>query len=101
MTINTQVMNLCTCETITYHCNPLQAVVAAYAQSCGDWNTWEYQTRYAHLATYGEHTVACCDWCAMLAYEDELPDMTDDEYARWHDLSFVLDGVRVGYTLTR
>jgi len=35
---------------------PKQAVMAAYAQSLGDYNTWEYEQRYGKLpqrATYG------------------------------------------------
>jgi hypothetical protein len=44
---------------------PREAVVAAYAQSLGDWNTWEYEDRYGHLREYGRDVVACGDWCAF------------------------------------
>jgi hypothetical protein len=37
-----------------------------------------------------------------IAYEDELPkDITDKEYDLWYENSWVEDGVRIGYQLTR
>lgn len=40
---------------------PREAVIAAYAQSLGDWNTWDYDTRYRHLVRInkGSRTIAC------------------------------------------
>jgi hypothetical protein len=61
----TIVMNLASHEKKTYFCSPENAVIAAYAQEHGDWNTWDYQTRYANLLEYGEHTVLCGDWSAF------------------------------------
>ena len=29
-------------------------------------------------------------------YEDDLPEMTDDEYSKWFEDSCVIDGVRMG-----
>jgi hypothetical protein len=43
---------------------PRQAVIAAYAQSRNDWNTWDYEGRYGTLVTEGKRTVACGDFCA-------------------------------------
>lgn len=47
---------------------PSQAVVAAYAQSQGDWNTWNYETNYRDkgLVRFGQslRTVFCGDFAA-------------------------------------
>jgi hypothetical protein len=48
-----------------YSCTPREAVIAAYAQSLGDWNTWQYAERYSECVVEGNHTVACGDFCAM------------------------------------
>ena len=96
MIINLTVTNLATLEQRTYCCPPLQAVIAAHAQDRGDFNTWQYEQRYASTATYGKQTVCCGDWCCPLMFEDELPAMDDAVYKRWFALSFLWDGVRVG-----
>lgn len=62
----TMVMNLSTCEKIGYSLEPIEAVVAAYAQNTRhDYNTWNYH-KYVGLVVSGEITVACGDWCALL-----------------------------------
>jgi hypothetical protein len=44
---------------------PSEAVIAAYAQEHGDWNTWNYgQHRYK--PQFGKRTVSLGDWCALL-----------------------------------
>jgi hypothetical protein len=44
----TIVRNVDTGEQRSYTLDPRQAVIAAYAQSLGDWNTWDY-ARYAPM----------------------------------------------------
>lgn len=44
--------------------SPREAVIAAYAQSRGDYSTWEYEGRYGGLVILGNLTVACGDFCA-------------------------------------
>lgn len=44
---------------------PREAVIAAYAQSKGDWSTWQYEERYGKLVEQGKLSVACGDWCAL------------------------------------
>lgn len=39
--------------------SPREAVIAAYAQSIGDYNTWEYEHRYGHLAKEYREIVEC------------------------------------------
>ena len=49
----------------SYSCEPRSAVIAAYAQSRGDWNTWNYERAYSHLVREGEHSFICGDFaCA-------------------------------------
>lgn len=45
---------------------PTLAVICAYAQDLGDWNTWEYGEKYADKAVVGKHTVFCGDFSAFL-----------------------------------
>ena len=57
------VMNLSTTEKIQYFgCSPRQSVIAAYAQSLGDWNTWDYTKRYDSLVEEGKYTFLCGDF---------------------------------------
>ncbi len=42
----TTVLNLATCHEQTFSCSPREAVIAAYAQSRGDFNTWDYEKNY-------------------------------------------------------
>lgn len=53
-----------------YLCGPSDAVIAAYAQANGDWNTWDYASKYSDLLVYGQHSVSCGDFCALLEVEN-------------------------------
>ena len=65
----TKVLNLATSEYITYSIPPEEAVVAAYEQSRGNWNTWQYPTFAEHLeARRGEYSVSCGDFAAITRY---------------------------------
>lgn len=61
----TTVMNLATREKQVYFCEPRKAVLAAYAQSFNDYNTWNYETRYGHLVLEGKFCLACGDFSAF------------------------------------
>ena len=56
------VLNLATMEKKIYSCSPREAVIAAYAQAKGDWNTWDYEKRYDYLVEEALHTFLCGDW---------------------------------------
>jgi len=61
------VVNLATLSEKTYcGLSPREAVIAAYAQDRGDWNTWGYSKRYGHLVRTGKVSVSCGDWAAIL-----------------------------------
>lgn len=51
-------------KTQIYTCAPQEAVVAAYAQERGDWNTWDYQARYGDLVIESDNFVTCGDFTA-------------------------------------
>jgi hypothetical protein len=55
-------MNLSSGDKQNYTCTPREAVIAAYAQSEMDWNTWQYAERYNSLVEEGEHTFLCGDF---------------------------------------
>ena len=60
------VVNLSTGDERTYTgISASEAVIAAYAQSRGDWSTWQYAEKYANMVTKGKVSVACGDWCTM------------------------------------
>lgn len=63
-----RVFNLATQEEKFYFCNPFQAVVAAYAQSFRDFNTWAY-SKYWMQVDYTKHTYLCGDWCVIHTLE--------------------------------
>lgn len=42
-----------------------EAVIAAHAQSLGDFNTWEYEERYGDRVEHGRATVRCGDFTAL------------------------------------
>ena len=48
-----------------YTCTPKEAVIAAYAQSRKDWNTWQYAERYRKLVEEGKLTWLCGDFSAF------------------------------------
>ncbi|HXK39407.1 MAG TPA: hypothetical protein VJ837_01050 [Candidatus Paceibacterota bacterium] len=50
-------------------CTPREAVIAAHAQSLGDYNTWDYEERYGSLVVNNKKTVRVGDYTA----EDLLP----------------------------
>ena len=50
------VMNLATGDKQEYSCSPREAVIAAFAQSRGDWSTWRYEQRYGNQVELGELT---------------------------------------------
>ena len=47
-----------------YSCSPREAVVAAYAQSLHDWNTWDYPSRYDEKVEASNLCFICGDFCA-------------------------------------
>jgi len=72
--MTTRVLNLATRQEQFYSSSPREAVIAAYAQSVGDWNTWDYEARYGSLAMMGRFTVSCGDFCATLEIANNTPD---------------------------
>lgn len=59
-------VNLRTGEKRTYiGLTQSEAVIAAYAQEHGDWNTWDYG-QHKYQVTWGKSTVACGDWTVKL-----------------------------------
>jgi hypothetical protein len=38
---------------------PTEAVIAAHAQSLGDYNTWTYKNKYGALVREGKYSVGC------------------------------------------
>ena len=49
-----------------YSCSPRDAVIAAHAQSLGDFNTWDYEARYDRLVSTGSETVWCGAFSARI-----------------------------------
>ena len=43
---------------------PSEAVIAAHAQSIGDFNTWDY-TQDKYPVEFGENGCACGDWYCL------------------------------------
>lgn len=58
----TKILNLRTGEWQAYSCSPRSAVIAAHAQSRGDWNTWNYKDRYDHMVESGQWHLFCGDF---------------------------------------
>lgn len=59
------VFNLASDKQMTYSLPAREAVIAAFAQSRGDWNTCEYEDKYAHLAKKGANTWNIGDFAAI------------------------------------
>ena len=59
------VRNLTTLETKEYTCSPRDAVMAAYAQEKGDFNTWECEQKYGHLVREGRACYGLGDWATF------------------------------------
>ena len=53
-----------------YSCDPRSAVIAAYAQSLGDFNTWGYADTYGHLVRTGRCGIHCGDFSARTVRSD-------------------------------
>jgi len=64
--MTTRVLNLNTGKSTFYILDPESAVIAAFAQSNHDFNTWDYDERYLPDVIHGSRTVACGDFTAML-----------------------------------
>lgn len=57
-TMTARVIELGTNNVFTYAgITPYQAVISAYAQSLGDYNTWQYDKKYAPLVKVGKYGV--------------------------------------------
>ena len=67
------VLNLYTGEYSYYskEIHPSEAVIAAYAQSKGDWNTWLYE-KYEDLLRESEDCVFCGDFSTFKRKNDEV-----------------------------
>lgn len=39
------------------------------------------------------------EYHANIFFEDQLPEMTNEEYNKWFEKSFIVDGVRIGFNL--
>jgi len=50
------VMDLINQKKYVYTCEPRIAVMCAYAQSKGDFVTWEYENKYSPLVLEGKYT---------------------------------------------
>ena len=64
-----KVLNLATGEWRTYVLlTPREAVIAAHAQSQGDFNTWDYQEKYKNLVRVSDtgKTLSCGDCSCVL-----------------------------------
>jgi len=60
------VTNLGTGKTLTFvGISPKKAVVCAYEQSRGNFNTWTYDENKAIVSTSGA-TVSCGDFCSII-----------------------------------
>lgn len=64
--MTTAAYNLRTGKSRLYSCSPREAVMAAYAQERGDWNTSDYGGRYAGVVEQTDLHVFCGDWGALL-----------------------------------
>lgn len=67
----TTVFNLLTGEAVYFTLNPEEAVIAAYAQSHKDFNTWNYQ-KYRSLVQRGTFYIFCGHFAAKQG-EDNGP----------------------------
>lgn len=64
-TVMVTVLNLATGEEQVFSCSPREAVIAAYAQSRGDFNTWDYEERYGAKVVRGRITWGLGDFAAL------------------------------------
>jgi hypothetical protein len=68
-----RVLNLTTRNYQIYTCDPRSAVIAAHAQSLGDWNTWDYESKYADIAQEGKYSWNCGNFSALKETKDDKP----------------------------
>ena len=62
-----KVLNLGTGKHVTYSLPPEEAVVAAYEQNRGNFNTWQYAAFADHpKARRGQYSVSCGDFAAII-----------------------------------
>jgi hypothetical protein len=60
---------------------------------------WQH-SETGRLVWLDETVVPGYGWSPIpIMYEDELPDMTNDEYGKWFADSAIVDGVRMGYRI--
>jgi len=59
------VYNLSNDDSSQYSCSAIEAVIAAYAQSRGDYNTWDYSHNYSHLVVVAPISVSIGDFSAF------------------------------------
>jgi len=64
-----RVYNLFTGDKQYYTCDPESAVIAAYAQSFNDYNTWDYKEKYSYLVGKTEHCIFCGDFGTVISKE--------------------------------
>jgi len=64
MVMVTEVIHLGTAEIRVYTLPPREAVIAAYHQARGNYNTWTYPNLNTPLYE-GERTIAAGEWCAL------------------------------------
>lgn len=64
-TYKVTVVNLATGDEQTFFCAAREAVIAAYAQSRGDFNTWDYEERYGAKVVCGRITWGLGDFAAL------------------------------------
>jgi hypothetical protein len=62
----TTVLNLVTGDKLIYTCTPREAVIAAYAQSRGDFNAWDYEQRYGVLVKTDKDTYQLGDYSTFI-----------------------------------
>lgn len=73
--MRTRVLHLGKSGEQIFTCSPREAVIAAYAQSLGDWNTWDYAEKYGDQVMSGKITVSCGDFVSL-----------QDQNSKWHQL---------------
>ena len=82
------VVNLATNERRQYTCSPREAVIAAYAQSKGDNNTWNYSERYDCMVQRYRLWYFLNDWACRHAEEDNQPtaeQIADHNASLWRE----------------
>lgn len=69
--MTTKVLHLNTDKHQVYSLPPEEAVIAAYEQSRGNYNTWQYAAFADHSETRrGQYSVSCGDFTALMEFEE-------------------------------